>query len=306
MKVLIVDDNVAVQDVIRDIVEAEGCLTRVASTLDEAIEKVSGFVPDIIFLDMGIDDADGLSLIPRIKEANPSMAVNVVLLTSSSDHVPTDMPEIKGKISKPFKSSAVVDALYNVTSAPKTVKSEPPKKKKSRFSLFGRKKNKIPAPTANPSQSGATFGNSYVVFETWPEKIYEFVGLFNTDEYSVMVVTSDKLKAVKERFDYGNIDVRTMSANPKNGMFDIHGLGTVVTSVRDFINNSHNPVVVFDNFDEIVKVNGINNALKMFHLLASSTEGVTRTVAISADEGALSEKDRRILLHEMKQFVPSV
>ena len=306
MKVLIVDDNVAVQDVIRDIVEAEGCLTRVASTLDEAVEKTAGFLPDIIFLDMSIDDADGLSLIPRIKEANPSMAVNVVLLTTSSDHVPTDMPEIKGNISKPFKTSAVVDALYNVTSAPTSAKTEAPKKKKKRFSLFGRNKDKIPAPVASPSQSGVSFGTSYVVFETWPEKIYEFVGLFNTDDYSVMVVTSDKLKAVKERFDYGKIDVRTMSASPKNGMFDIRGLGTVVTSVRDFINNSHNPVVVFDNFDEIVKVNGMNNALKMFHLLMSSTEGVIRTVAMSVNEGELSEKDRRILLHEMKQFVPKV
>ena len=72
------------------------------------------------------------------------------------------------------------------------------------------------------------------------------------------------------------------------------------------INNSHNPVVVFDNFDEIVKVNGMNNALKMFHLLMSSTEGVARTVAMSVNEGELSEKDRRILLHEMKQFVPKV
>ncbi len=303
MKVLIVDDNVAVQDVIRDIVEAEGCLTRVASTIDEAMEKMSGFAPDIIFLDMGIEDGDGLSLISRIKEEYPSMAVNVVLLTSSSDHIPTDMPEIKGNISKPFKSSAVVDVLYNVTAAPASSKTEAPKKKKR--SWFGRNKDKIPAPVADPSQSGVSFGTSYVIFETWPEKIYEFVGLFNTDEYSVMVVTSDKLKAVKEKFDYGKIDVRTMSANPKSGMFDIRGLGTVVTSVRDFINNSYSPVVVFDNFDEIVKVNGINNALKMFNLLMSSTKDVSRTLAISVDEGALSDKDRRILLHEMKQFVPN-
>ncbi len=300
MKVLIVDDNVAFQDIIRDIVEAEGCLTRVASTLDEAVEKTSGFNPDIIFLDMGID-ADGLSLIPRIKEANPSLTLNVVLLTSNGDHVPTDMPEIKGSIAKPFKTTDVVDVLYNVTSA-QTTRTEAPKKE--RRGIFGRKKKKIAAPILDPSLSGAQFGTSYVVFETWPNKIYEFVGLFNTDEYSVMVVTCDKLKAVKERFDYGNIDVRTMTTNPKSGMFDIRGLGTVVVTVRDFINNSHNPVVVFDNFDEIIKVNGINSALKMIHLLMSSTEGTPRTLAMSVNDGVLSEKDRRIILSEMKQFVP--
>ncbi len=305
MKALIVDDNVSMQEIIRDIVESEGCNTRSASTIDEAVEKVAGFIPDVIFMDMGIDDAEGLSIITRMKEACPSMEVKLVLLASLGDHVPTDVPEIRGVISKPFKACEVVDALYNVTasSAPAQKKAEQPKKKS--WGLFGRKKGGIPAPTADPSQSGVQFGSSYVVFETWPEKIYEFVGLFNTDEYSVMVVTSDKPKAVKERFDYGNIDVRTMTANPKSGMFDIRGLGTVVTTVRDFIKGSEKPVVVFDNFDEIMKVNGMNKTLKMFNLLIASTEGLPRTVAVSADEGSLSEKDRNILLHDLKKYVPS-
>ncbi len=316
MKVLVVDDNVGSQGVVRDLAEAEGCLTRVASSLDEAVSKISGFAPDIIFLDSSVEN--GLSLISYVKEAHPSNPFSVIVLTSIGDHVPTDIPEIKRVIQKPFNSTVIVDALYKNAPPKKESAAEPKKKKKkkkrekgsiwSRFLswiCFWRKKERIPAPKTDPEHSGATLGTCYVVFEEYPEGIYKFVGLFNTNEYSVMIVTSDKLKAVKAKFDYGNIDVRTMSSSPKDGMFDIYGLGTVVASVREFIESSPNPVVVFDNFDDILTVNGINDTLKMFHLLISSTEGVPRTIAISADDTVLTEKDRSILLHDMKQFVPS-
>ncbi len=303
MKALIVDDNVDVQEIIRDIAEAEGCLTRVASTVDEALEKMSGFYPDVIFLDMWVGEVDGLSLIARAKESVTSAPLNVVLLTSPSDKVPTDVPEVKGHIMKPFKTTEVVSALYSVSSA-KSPETAAPKREKWYKRLLRRKKPMIEAPVSSPEESGARFGESYVIFESEPNKIYRFVGLFNPSTYSVMIVTTDSLKAVRERFGYGNIEIRTMTSKPQGGMFDIHGLGTVVSELRKFIIDKDNPVVVFDNFNEIAKANGINNALRMFHLLLRSTEGIERTVAVSVNDAELSEKDRQILLHDAKPFTP--
>ena len=310
MKVLVVDDNAEYLGVVRDLIKAEGCLTREASSYDEAVAKISGFAPDMIFLDSSIEN--WLSIISYVKEAYPSNPFSVIVLTGIGEHVPTDIPEIKGVIKKPFSSPVIVDALYKNAPPKKESAPSPRKKKKKKregsswsFLRFWRKKNRIPAPKADPEHSGAILGRCYAVFEEYPETIYKFVGLFSTNEYSVMIVTSEKVKAVKAKFDYGDIDVRTMSASPKDGMFDIYGLGTVVASVREFIESSPNPVVVFDNFDDIVLVNGINNTLKMFHLLISSTEGVLRTIAISANDAYLNDKDRSILLHDMKRFVPS-
>ncbi|MBR4225593.1 MAG: response regulator [Candidatus Methanomethylophilaceae archaeon] len=310
MKVLIVYNNVDAQKNLRDMFESEGFQTRVASTVEQAVEKFSDFAPDVTFLAMSVDDGNGLSFIARAKEAKPSATLRVVLITSPGDHVPTDMPEIKCHIVNPFTAQRAMNALYNAA-PPSTPKEKAPKKKRSFWDwLLRRGKDRIPAPVDEPSKSGVEFGSSYLIIETWPEAIYEFIGLFNTDEYSVMVITTEKPKAVREKFGYGNIDVRTMSSKPKAGMFDIHGLGTVIAEVREFINTSPKPVVVFDSLGEIAKMNGLNDTLKMLHLLIRSTEGVPRTVAVSmtasVDGVELSEKDYRIFWSDMKRFVPNV
>lgn len=51
MKALIVDDNVAIQEIIRDILSERGHIVRLASTVDEAVEKVKSFEPDVVMLD---------------------------------------------------------------------------------------------------------------------------------------------------------------------------------------------------------------------------------------------------------------
>ena len=266
MKTLIVDDYVDVRDVIRKIAEAEGCQTRVASTVDEALEKMSGFYPDIVFLDMRIGDVDGLSFIARAKESYPTLTFDVILLTSPTDKIPMDVPEVKGHIMKPFKTEEVVGTLYKVSSL-KSAQTNPPKKHWIRDKLFRKKEPKIEAPTVAPEESGANFGECYVVSESDSKKIYEFAGLFSPSEYSVMIVTSDTLKAVKEKFGYGNIDIKTMSAKHSDGMFDLTDLGSTVSFLRDYINDHDNPVVIFDDFNAIAKANGINDTLRMFHIL---------------------------------------
>ncbi|MBR7006247.1 MAG: phosphopyruvate hydratase [Candidatus Methanomethylophilaceae archaeon] len=304
MKALIVDDNVDVQDIIRDIAEAEGCLTRVASTVDEALEKMSGFYPDVVFLDMWVGDVDGLSLITRAKESFPALTFNVILLTSPYDKVPTDVPEVRGHIMKPFKTAEVVGALYKVSS-PKSSHSSPSRpRKRLRDRVFGRKEPKIEMPTAAPEDSGARFGESYVVLKADEDSIYKFAGLFSPSDYSLMIITSDSLKAVKERFGYGNIEVRIMSAKPPDGMFDITGLGSTVTFLRDYVNDHDNPVIVFDDFNAIVKANGINDSMRMIHLLLRDTEGKDRTIAISVKEDKEISDHLGILLHDMKLFTP--
>ena len=60
MKILIVDDNVAVQEIIRDILVERDHNVRMASTVDEAVEKIKSFEPDVVMLDSWVGDEDGM------------------------------------------------------------------------------------------------------------------------------------------------------------------------------------------------------------------------------------------------------
>ena len=303
MKVLIVDDNVEVQNIIREIAEKEGCLTRTASDIKAAVEKISVFRPDIVFLDAGVGGTDASLLIPEVRESVENFELKIVLLASQSDHVPSDVPEIVKRVDKPFKVPEIVNAIYG---SPSPARTQPaPKKKKSSFwdRLFRRKKEKIPAPVKDPSASGVTFGTCYVAFEPEPKDIYLFAGLFNTAEYDVLIVTSAKIKAVKERFDYKDIKVKMMADKAKADVLAFSELGTSLAFFKEFINSSNNPVLVFDNFIDILEANGANDTLKMFSVLLRDTSGKPRTVAVSVPDEILSEKDRGILLHDMKQYI---
>lgn len=300
MKILIVDDNAAIQDIIRDIVEADGHTARVASTIDEGLEKVKSFEPDIVFLDSRVGDEEGMYFVTRLRDEGSVIDIKVILLKTSGERVPTDDPWIKDSIIKPFKADTITQSLYSIVQSDAIVLRKSRDKNKPFRKLF-EKKSRMKKSTVDASEKGIMFGRSYVIFEPEPEIIYEFINAFN-DEYDVMIITSSRLKAVNEKFDYKIGTIRSMTSNPKRGMYDIHSLGSLIVSVAEYISSSRKPVVVFDNFYEIAKVNGLNATLTMVHELFKGNSKEC-TFAFSVDDSGMSEKDRGILLHYMNEYV---
>ena len=198
MKILIVDDNVAVQEIIQDILLDEGYAkddVKRVSSVDEAVSKVGDFQPDIIMLDTWVGDEDGLRVISRCKENLGEVPLNIILIKSASEQVPRDNPYIKGFIDKPFKSTDVLKALKDVTEIiirEEEQNSEKKRKRKESKSLFRKKdRKKIEVSSVDIESKGLSFGTSYMIFESEPEKIYSFIGLFDPDKYRILMISSD-------------------------------------------------------------------------------------------------------------------
>lgn len=305
MKILIVDDNVAVQEIIKDILAGEDHDAHVASSVEEAVSKFESFDPDVIMLDTWVGDEDGLRVIGRCREVSPDKPLNVILIKSGSEQVPKDNPYIKGYIDKPFKSTDVLAALKEVTDVMSTEEeqttSKKTKKKKKTGGLFRKKDERIQMATADITEEGLAYGDSYVIFEDVPKDIYSFVGLFNPDTYSILVVSSDRAKVVQERFDSSRIKVVSLTHAQRSNTMDIHGLGSLLVYINEFIKTHTRPVVVFDNFSDMVVTEGLNNVLVMFHqMIRGPADEVT--FAVSVDPSILTVKDRNILLHDMRQY----
>ena len=310
MKILIVDDNVAVQEIIRDILVERDHNVRMASTVDEAVEKIKSFEPDVVMLDSWVGDEDGMHVISRAKEELPSIDLKVILIKSSGELAPTDNPYIKGWVNKPFKSSDILDVLEEMKiSEAEAVEAESGRKsKRKKKQKEGRQggilRRKKPEPVEAPpdlSESGIEFGKSYVMFEPEPEKIYEFVSNFDTNEYSILIITSDRAKAIKERFSYVSMDVVPLTSSGRSGSMEIQGLGSLIVRISQFISEKSKPVVVFDTFGDIIEANGINKSLIMLRELRSGTTKAC-TFALSVSSAPLTDKDRSILLHGMYKY----
>jgi DNA-binding NarL/FixJ family response regulator len=81
-RVLIVDDHPLTRQALTSLLGAHGFdVVGTASDGDEAIEEARGLQPDLVLLDLSMPGLDGLSALPRLRDAAP--ACEVVVLTAS-------------------------------------------------------------------------------------------------------------------------------------------------------------------------------------------------------------------------------
>jgi two-component system response regulator MprA len=80
MRLLVVDDDRALRDVLRRALSLSGYEIRIAETGSEALAEVNGGVPDAVVLDVGLPDIDGLEVCRLLRrEGN---RVPVLMLTA--------------------------------------------------------------------------------------------------------------------------------------------------------------------------------------------------------------------------------
>jgi len=81
--VLIVDDQEDLRYALARAVKKEGYSVTTASTGQDAIEILQSTVIDLVFLDIGLPDINGIQLIPQIKDINDDL--EIVILTGLND-----------------------------------------------------------------------------------------------------------------------------------------------------------------------------------------------------------------------------
>jgi two-component system response regulator (stage 0 sporulation protein F) len=79
-KLLIVDDQCGIRLLLQEVFKGEGYVTLEASNGNQAIALVESTSPDLMLLDMKIPGIDGLQVLQRTKEINPS--IKVIMMTA--------------------------------------------------------------------------------------------------------------------------------------------------------------------------------------------------------------------------------
>lgn len=83
-RVLIVEDDADIVDVLRRTLRAEGYEVRAAEDGPAALEELLDFAPDLVVLDLGLPGMDGIEVCRRIREGQSS-EVPVLMLTARAD-----------------------------------------------------------------------------------------------------------------------------------------------------------------------------------------------------------------------------
>jgi two-component system response regulator PilR (NtrC family) len=109
MKILIVDDEDVLQDVLSSLLEGEGYDTRSARTGKEALTCLEDEDVDLVLLDLMLPDAKGLDLLRKIREEDPEQVIVVITAFSSVEGAIQAMRDgAFHYIPKPFKNDEVL------------------------------------------------------------------------------------------------------------------------------------------------------------------------------------------------------
>jgi CheY-like chemotaxis protein len=108
MKVLIVDDEIAMRDTLRDVLEDEGFAVEVASNGREALDQLSkvGHVCAII-LDLIMPEMSGQELLEAMGAEARLASIPVVIVTSDPTHAPAGRLTFR----KPLRLDKIVDTV---------------------------------------------------------------------------------------------------------------------------------------------------------------------------------------------------
>jgi len=291
MKVLVIDDNEAIQEIIAEILSVDGYATEIAGSIEEARSKLASFIPDAILLDSVVN---GESSLPFLDELDPKSEVKVLILTSGKEILPKDSPLIYGHIQKPFKSTDIIDNVRGMTLG----EAAAAKKKKIKFKLFGSKK---PEPE-EAREAGIHFGKSYIVFENEPSLVYAMAHTMQARGYDVMVVTSEGVKYVNDKTGGDTMRILGVSSRLKAGYVEMSKLGTLMANAVEFMDQNAKPVVIFDNLQPLIEANSLNGVLTMIYQLINGDFKKTSSIIISAPESSFTDKDKDLLLRSMELY----
>lgn len=114
-RVLIVDDEDGVREGLRTLLQTEGLHVETAGTAEDGLRRVSARCFDIVFLDLNLPGADGLSTISQFRQGTPSP--DVLILTGYGTVAKTVESMRKGAsdvIEKPFSGDRILATVRRV------------------------------------------------------------------------------------------------------------------------------------------------------------------------------------------------
>jgi two-component system, NtrC family, response regulator AtoC len=107
--ILIADDEPAIRDLLRDILEPEGAMVKLAKSGTEALKMIGEEEPDLAILDVRMPPPDGLAVLQQIRSQGGDLPVLIITATDSSTVTIEAMQ--KGAydyIAKPFEPDEVL------------------------------------------------------------------------------------------------------------------------------------------------------------------------------------------------------
>jgi two-component system KDP operon response regulator KdpE len=107
-RILVIEDDAGLRDVLRALLEAEGYRVILAETGRRALIEARSHKPDAVLVDLGLPDRDGQDVIRRIREFSPVPIIVLSARTMESEKVLALDGGADDYVTKPFGSTELL------------------------------------------------------------------------------------------------------------------------------------------------------------------------------------------------------
>lgn len=136
-KVLIIEDDRAICNFIRRVLEANGYETVVVQTGREAISLLASHCPDVVILDLGLPDMDGMEVLTNLRRWSLMPVIIVSARTDEREKVRALDAGADDYITKPFGTSELLARIRTAIRHTRTTSGNVSIAKENRFTAKG-------------------------------------------------------------------------------------------------------------------------------------------------------------------------
>ena len=116
--VLIVDDEAALAGFLKEVIEADGYVVRLASSLEEARRQLAHECPDVVLVDAALPDGNGYALCQDLRGRIETARLPLVFMSAMSRPVDVEKALALGAdafLGKPFLAGDLARTLGRLT-----------------------------------------------------------------------------------------------------------------------------------------------------------------------------------------------
>ena len=125
LKVLVVDDEIAIQRFLRVALNGQGFIVSEASTGQQALYEVTLRMPDLVILDIGLPDIDGVEVTRRIREWSTVPIIILSVREQEEDKIAALDAGADDYLTKPFGMGELLARIRTVIRRQTPNNSEP-------------------------------------------------------------------------------------------------------------------------------------------------------------------------------------
>jgi len=306
-KVLVVDDNAAILEIVTELISNAGYQPLTAIGGRECLAKVQSERPDLMLLDINMPDMDGWAVLRTLKEKGLTEGMKIMMLTATTE-IGADIfglqDVVYGYIRKPFTNDELSQKVRKAL-GDQPEGGEAPVLESERKGLRSLLRKRDEMGGMEKARTSAKMyelhrGFSYLVKETKPHRSFEIFVDQVTHNIPGLCVTRQHPTIIRNQWGLEKTPIIWLSNQLGKVYVNPTNIGILSDTIIRFVEKSGDSVVLIDGVEFLIVNNDFDKVLRMVHHVTEAVMENRSRLIISVDPRTLETRELALLERNME------